>query len=131
MIENRVFDYRFSRPCRIIENSFGILAAQFRIFRRPINAQVETVCSITKTAVTLHKYLMKSSCISGEYTIILEKKENASGEQKLLAILAWFQQHILVQTTIPGWQKKCVIDSSDTSHQTKVWLVGSLTMSHA
>ena len=47
-IEKRVFDYRLSRSRRIIENSFGILEARFRIFRRPINAQLETVCSITK-----------------------------------------------------------------------------------
>ena len=67
-IEKRVFDYRLSRARRIIENSFGILAARFRIFRRPINAQVETVCSITKAAVALHNYLMKSQCIFGEYT---------------------------------------------------------------
>ena len=63
--------------------------------------------------------------------MILEKKEKVSGEQKLLAILAWFQQQILVQTTILGRQKKCVIVSSDTSHQAKVWLVGNLTMSLA
>ena len=66
-IEKRVFDYRLSRACHITKNSFGILAAQFRIFRRPINAQVETVCSITKAAVALHNYLMKSQCIFGEY----------------------------------------------------------------
>ena len=65
-IEKRVFGYRLSRACRIIKSSFGILAAQFRIFRRPINAQVETVCSITKAAVALHNYLMKSQCIFGE-----------------------------------------------------------------
>ena len=40
--------YRFSRARRIIENSFVILAARFRIFRRPIHAKVETVQNITK-----------------------------------------------------------------------------------
>ena len=50
-IEKRVFDYRLSRVRCVIENSFGILAARFRIFRKPINTQVETVCSITKAAV--------------------------------------------------------------------------------
>ena len=74
-IEKRVFDYRLSRARRIIENSFGILAARFGIFRRPINAQVETVCSITKAAVALHNYLMKSQCIFGAYTYFGEERK--------------------------------------------------------
>ena len=68
VILKRVFDYRLARAHCIIKNSFGILAARFRIFCRPINAQVETVCSITKADVALHNYLMKSQCIFGEYT---------------------------------------------------------------
>ena len=68
VILKKVFDYRLARAHRIIKNSFGILAARFRIFCRPINAQVETVCSITKADVALHNYLIKPQCIFREYT---------------------------------------------------------------
>ena len=50
-----IANYRFSRARRIIENSFGILAARFRIFRHTIHAEVETVQNITKACVALHK----------------------------------------------------------------------------
>lgn len=56
-----IANYRICRARRIIENSFGILASRFRIFRRPIIAEVETVESITKACVALRNYLMKGS----------------------------------------------------------------------
>ena len=52
-----ITNYRISRARRIIENTFGILAARFRIFRRPILASMETVESFTKCCVALHNYL--------------------------------------------------------------------------
>ena len=42
---------------RIIENTFGILAARWRIFHGPIKAAVETVEAIVKATCILHNYL--------------------------------------------------------------------------
>ena len=58
-LEEKVFDYRLSRARRIIENSFGIATARFRIFRRPINAKVSTVRSVTNAIVGLNNSLLE------------------------------------------------------------------------
>ena len=42
---------------RIIENSFGILASRWRIFRHPIIANPGHVVTYTKAAIALHNYL--------------------------------------------------------------------------
>ena len=41
-----------------MENVFGICASRFRIFRRPIIAQVDTFIAVTKAVVALHNFLM-------------------------------------------------------------------------
>ena len=54
--EERVYNYRLARPRRTFENTFGILAAKWRIFCRPIIATVCTSESIIKVAICLHNY---------------------------------------------------------------------------
>ena len=53
----KVYNYRLSRARRTIENAFGILSAKWRIFRRPIRANVDLVDKITQATVCLHNYL--------------------------------------------------------------------------
>ena len=53
-----------SRARRVIENTFGILRARWRVFGRPIQASVQTAGEITKAAVCLNNYLRQTNSAS-------------------------------------------------------------------
>lgn len=57
-----IFNYRLSRARRMIENTFGILASKWRIFRAPIKADVDLVDDIISSCVCLHNWLRNSKC---------------------------------------------------------------------
>ena len=80
--EQRIFNYRLSRARRTIENAFGIAASRFRIFHRPIIANIETVKSITKAIVALHNFLISFTNNTSTYSYCLERfvdQESRSG----------------------------------------------------
>lgn len=55
--EKAIYNYRLSRARRIVENAFGILCAQFRIFYSSINAKPETVDNIITATCILHNIM--------------------------------------------------------------------------
>ena len=58
--EQRIFNYRLSRARRVIENTFGILVARWRIFHTLIISSIENAEWYVRTAITLHNNLRLS-----------------------------------------------------------------------
>ena len=56
-LAQKVFNYRLSRTRCTIKNSFGILAARWRIFRQSIKAKIENAKKYAVTAIALDNYL--------------------------------------------------------------------------
>ena len=55
--EERILHYRLSRTRRVIENTFGILAARWGIYHSTIIASIENAESYVLATIALHNYL--------------------------------------------------------------------------
>ncbi|CAK1587678.1 unnamed protein product [Parnassius mnemosyne] len=58
--KERLFNYRLSRARRIVENVFGIMSAVFRVLRKLMLLQPDTVTNIVMTSALLHNFLRRS-----------------------------------------------------------------------
>lgn len=76
----KIFNYRLSRARRVIENTFGILAAKCRIYRKPIICDVNTTINIIKSTVCLHNFIKINDDKSQYITPGYVDYENRNGE---------------------------------------------------
>ncbi|XP_032688981.1 protein ALP1-like [Odontomachus brunneus] len=70
--EQSVYNYRLSRARRTIENTFGILANQWRIYRKPIIANPTTAVGIVQATVCLHNWLRINDIGASEFLDIVD-----------------------------------------------------------
>ena len=102
-IHELIFNYRLSRARRLIENTIGILASRFRIFRRSIIGKIENIKHITKAAVILHNFLMR-------------RKERGT----------YFSPDYVNQETVQGiLPRRCLIEANGVQDLTLLGIQGS------
>uniref|UniRef100_A0A672R0C1 Zgc:194221 n=1 Tax=Sinocyclocheilus grahami TaxID=75366 RepID=A0A672R0C1_SINGR len=61
--EKRVFNYRLSRAMRMVECTFGILAAQWRLYHRVLGVSPKVADAVVKATCILHNFLQEESCV--------------------------------------------------------------------
>ncbi|XP_011345751.1 protein ALP1-like [Ooceraea biroi] len=64
-IAQKVFNYRFSRARRVIENAFGILTTRWRVLRTTLALYPDNVELIICATVCLHNFIMKREHVAG------------------------------------------------------------------
>lgn len=75
-----IYNYRISRGRRTIENSFGIFASKWRIFRRPICMRPKTADVLVSSTVCLHNFVSREEAAINRHTRYNEEPCEADKE---------------------------------------------------
>ncbi|XP_049867519.1 uncharacterized protein LOC126367811 [Pectinophora gossypiella] len=66
--KEHTFNYILSSTRVVVENVFGLLTNVFRVFRKPIEIDIEKAPIITMTCILLHNFLRRSQSSQNIYT---------------------------------------------------------------
>ncbi|WAR25935.1 hypothetical protein MAR_011639 [Mya arenaria] len=94
--DERFFNYRCSRACRVVENAFGILANRFRCLLTTLEMRPSTVTKTVMACMTLHN-LMRT-----RYPNIQNGDLDREDEQGQFIAGAWRDQAVLEDVQAAG-----------------------------
>jgi hypothetical protein len=79
----KIYKNRLSRAQRVVENAFGILASRWRVFRRPLEVQPETVDKVVLASCCLHNMLCKERNPPDEIELLCPRTSGLRNLQQL------------------------------------------------
>ncbi|XP_049920670.1 uncharacterized protein LOC126402580 [Epinephelus moara] len=79
--EKRVFNFRLSHARRMVECSFGIMAAQWRLYRRALCVSPEVAESVVKATCMLHNFMRWEN--GGSVSVTTPSEEPLHGAQDI------------------------------------------------
>ena len=80
----KIWNYCLLKARRIIENTFGILVARWRVLQSPIDATPQKVAKIVLACIALHNYLRQTDSARSTSSGVTDSKDSTGTIKKYL-----------------------------------------------